>query len=209
MNERDQFLAEVKNILRPVLKAEGFRASGNVVFRRKFGEVIHVLTIQGSRHGGQCCVCLGVHLLFLPVIGSGSICDPDKITEPECEFRSRLAPLGMSDFWWKYGSNEEEARLSVSSLLQIYLEVGLPYFQKFSNFPEDFTKITPDMLLNGITEPFPRNTTMARRALALSRIYIHLGRIDEAKQFAEFGLEHVGPAIALKSEMQKIIQIQK
>jgi hypothetical protein len=209
VNERDQFLAEIKNSLRPILKAEGFRASGNTTFRRKLGDVIHVLTIQGSRHGGQCCVCLGIHLMFLPLVGTGGICDPEKITEPECEFRSRLRPEGMSDFWWKYGSSEEEARLSAASLLHIYQDVGRPYLQKFSKFPEDFCQLTPSMLANGITEPFPRNTTAARRALALSRIYIHLGRIDEAKQFAEFGLAHVGPAIALKSEMQNIIQMQK
>jgi len=63
----------------------------------------------------------------------------------------------------------------------------------------------PSMLASGAALPFPKSGTLVRRALALSRIAVHTGRSADAKQFAEIGLAHVGPAIGLKNEFQKIV----
>ncbi|HWB03322.1 MAG TPA: DUF4304 domain-containing protein [Verrucomicrobiales bacterium] len=204
MNERDQFHAQVKRLLKPVLVAEGFQASG-ATYRRALGEVIHVLTLQGSLHGGQCCVCLGIHLTFLPPAGSANACDPTKITEPECEFRTRLAPSGETDYWWSYGLTGEAARSSVESILRLYREVGEPYFNRFSKFPNDFIHVTPALLATDSSLPFPGRSTEVRRALALSRIALHAGRVSDAREFAEFGLARVGAAAALKKEFRKIL----
>jgi len=204
MNEREQFHSAVKLILKPALVADGFRAAGTT-YRRTLGEVVHVVALQASRYGGQCCVCLGIHLTFLPLVGSAEACDPAKITEPECEFRSRLTPNGESDFWWSYGTTEHEAQASAGSILRLYREVGAPYFGCFATFPDDFVGVTPSMLASGAALPFPKGGTLVRRALALSRIAVHTGRSADAKQFAEIGLAHVGPAIGLKNEFQKIV----
>ena len=204
MSERDQFLAKVKQIIKPALLANGFQVSGTT-YRRKLGKVIHVVNLQGSRHGGQCCVCLGIHLDFLQTAGSGNICDPAKITEPECEFRLRLAPEGQTDCWWNYGVTEDEAEASVESILQLYREVGLPYFERFATFPDDFVLTKPSMLVSGAPLPFPGYSTIARQALTLGRIALYTNRIADAKQFAEIGLRHVGPATGLINEFHKIL----
>ena len=203
MNEREQFQGQVKSLLKPVLVADGFRASGTT-YRRQLGEVIHVLTLQGSRSGGKCCVCLGIHLAFFP----GDY-DPKCITEPQCEFRTRLTPPGRADYWWSYGANEDQTRASVESIVRLYREVGAPYFESFSRFPEDFTRVTPSMLSSEVDLPFPHGLTDVGRALALSRIAIHIGRIADAKEFARFGLTHAGPAVALKSEFKKILTMDE
>jgi hypothetical protein len=52
MPERDQFNLQIKEVLKPVLVADGFRASGTTC-RRTMGEVIHVIHVPGSIHGGQ------------------------------------------------------------------------------------------------------------------------------------------------------------
>lgn len=202
MNERDQFHSQVKLLLKPAFVADGFRPSGTT-YRRTLGEVIHVIALQGSVHGGQCCVCLGIHLTFFP-----GDADPNKITEPDCEFRTRLAPSGQTDCWWSYGATEQEARASAESILRLYREVAVPYFQSFFTFPDDFIRVTPPMLASDAPLPFPGRSTEVRRALALSRIALHAGHIADAKQFAEFGLTRVGPAIALKNEFRKILAIQ-
>lgn len=202
MTERDQFHSQVKLLLKPALVADGFRASGTT-YRRTLGEVIHVIALQGSVHGGQCCVCLGIHLTFFP---GGA--DPSKISEPDCEFRTRLAPPEQADHWWSYGATEQQARASAESILRLYREGGVPYFQSFSTFPDDFVRVTPPMLASDAPLPFPGRSTEVRRALALSRIALHAGRITDAKQFAEFGLARVGPAIALKNEFRKILATQ-
>ena len=204
MNKRDQFHSLVKQILKPVLVGDGFRASGNI-YRRTRGEVIHVLALQGSIHGGQCCVCLGIHLAFLPTVGAAGACDPTRITEPECEFRSRLAPAKQSDCWWSYGATEQEARASAESVIRLYREVGGPYFGRFACFPDDFVRVTPSRFASGAPVPFPKGGTIVRRALALSRISLRTGRTIDAKQFAEIGLAHVGPAIGLKNEFLAIL----
>jgi hypothetical protein len=202
VNEQDQFHSQVKLLLEPALIADGFRASGTT-YRRKLGEVIQVIALQGSVQGGQCCVCLGIHLTFFP----GDV-DASQITEPDCEFRTRLAPPGQADLWWSYGATEQEARASAESILWLYREVGVPYFQSFSTFPDDFIRVTPAMLACDTPLPFPGRSTEVRRALALSRIALHAGRITDAKQFAEFGLARVGRAIGLKNEFRKILAIQ-
>ncbi len=199
MNKRDQFHSQLKLLLKPALIADGFRSSGTT-YRRTLGEVIHVIALQGSVHGGQCCVCLGIHLTFFP-----RDVDANKITEPDCEFRIRLAPPGQVDHWWSYGATEQEARASAVSILRLYREVGVPYFQSFSTFPDDFIRVTPAMLACDTPLPFPGRSTEVRQALALSRIALQAGRVTDAKQFAEFGLARVGPAIGLKNEFQKIL----
>jgi hypothetical protein len=204
VNERGQFHSLVKQVLKPALVADGFRVSGNV-YRRTYGAVIHVIALQGSIHGGQCCVCLGIHLTFLSPVGATGGCDPAKITEPECEFRSRLAPAGQSDYWWSYGATEQEARASAESIIGLYREVGVPYFRQFSSFPDDFVRVTPSIFASSAPVPFPKGGTLVRRALALSRIALRTGRIVDAKQFAEIGLAHVGPAVGLKNEFRKIL----
>lgn len=199
MNERDQFQSQVKRLLKPALIADGFRGSGNT-YRRILGEVVHIVALQGSKHGGQCCVSLGIHLTFFP--GSP---DAAEITELDCEFRTRLAPPGQSDCWWSYRGTEQEARAAAESILRLYREVGAPYFQSFSIFPDDFIRVTPPMLASNVELPFPRGNTKVRRALALCRIALRAGRRADARQFAAFGLAHIGPAIGLKDEFNKVL----
>ena len=202
MTSREQFLNQIKQVFTPVLKADGFTGRG-ITYRRVFGEVIHVLTLQGSVSGGRCCVCLGIHLSFLPAQGSLAPPDPKSIDEPSCEFRTRLTPPGQSDAWWSYGSSEQEAKESAESILQLYQHVGAPYFQRFSTFPEDFTRVTPAMLTADSELPFP--PTDGEACLALARIAQRVGRNDEARQFAEIGLARVGRATSLKYWFKQII----
>jgi len=87
--------------------------------------------------------------------------------------------------------------------------MGTPYFHSFSRFPDDFVRVTPSMLANNAPLPFPRGGTEVSRALALSRIALRAGRRADAKQFAEFGLARVGPAIGLKNEFRKILATEE
>lgn len=207
MNEREQFYSQVKLVLKPALVADGFRGSGTT-YRRILGDVIHVFALQGpnpgsSSYAGQCCVCLGIHLAFLPTVVPR---EPAKLTEPDCEFRTRLAPPGREDCWWPYGSTDAEARASAESILRLYREVGAPYFARFSTFPADFVRVTPDMLGSSEPLPFPACYTAGRRALALTRIALRAGSLEDAKRFAAFGLAHISPlATGLKAEFQSIL----
>jgi hypothetical protein len=198
MSDRLQFQNLLKAVLMPVLKAEGFRNSGTT-YRRAIGDIVHVIQIQGSQHGGQCCVCLGIHLAFLPTVGSNAPCDPTSIKEPECEFRCRLKPEGQSDQWWSYGTTEAEATASVCSIRDLYQQHGAPYFSRFSIFPDDFVRVTRETSDDEIGSLFPRCFTSVRRELALARIYGQIGDRVSAQFFAIRGMAAVGQATALKA----------
>jgi hypothetical protein len=88
------------------------------------------------------------------------------------------------------------------------LEVGAKYFERYSFFPDDFTRVTPSCVASDLVLPVPGWGTFVRRTLALARINAYIGRATEAKQFAELGLAHLGRAIALKSEFEKILAMQ-
>jgi hypothetical protein len=55
MDPYDRFHDLLKRDFAPLLRGDGFKGSGTT-FRRISGEVIHVVNIQGSKYGGQCCV---------------------------------------------------------------------------------------------------------------------------------------------------------
>ena len=139
-------------------------------------------------------------------MGSGGLPDAEKIEEPECEFRTRLAPIGQSDAWWTYGGTEREAAASAQSILDLYRAVGVPYFARFSRFPEDFSQVTPSMLAGDGQLPFPAGGTFVRRALALSRIAMKTAKAADARSFAEIGLARVGPAVSLKKAFRDLIE---
>ena len=205
MDPKQLFQAQVKTTLAPELDAAGFKQSG-LTFRRVVGEVVQVLILQSSRDGSQFCVCLGIHLLFLPVAGNSALGDPRSITEPECEFRRRLAPQGQNDFWWPFGPAGDESSRSVISVLNLYREQGQPYFARFSEFPNDFTRVTTATAEADYLELFPPCPTEVRRDLALARINQKLGNNNAVHFFANRGLARVGPAVALKAAFRSLLR---
>jgi hypothetical protein len=200
---RDHFFEILRVRFAPLLRSEGFRGSGRT-FRRICGEFLHVLNIQGSQFGGQCCVNLGVHLSFLPLLGGGGDPDPKRIQEPECEFRARLAPRGETDRWWPYGTTEEEADASARHLIDLYCSVGRKHFERASSFPEPFVSITPEDLERGDLSLLPGRTTDVRACLAMARISYRRGDPELARRFAAIGLSRVGSAAGLRAELDAL-----
>lgn len=205
MDARSRFHEHVKQILTPALRAEGFHVSGTT-YRRSIGEVLHVVNLQGSTKGGQCCVNLGIHLTFLPAAGSSAVKETKTIEEMDCAFRRRLTPAGQSDAWWAYGECDSEASEAVRSILNLHQSVGAPYFRNFSRFPEDFGKVTPEMLTGNVELPFPPAGTFVGQTLSLSRIAMRIGRPTDARVFAEIGLARIGPAVGLMKAFKSIIE---
>jgi len=202
----DAFLNHLEDIWVPGLQAQGFKDAGKN-FRRQLGEVIQVINIQGSTCGGKCFVNMGIHLTFLPN-SIGSIANPATFTEPQCEFRCRLAPPGRVDCSWGYGSNDAEALNSARSLVKVYTQVGAPYLRRFSEFPKDFTQIQdPQADLKEKYPLFPgRLGGETRTLLALARIYRHIGDAARAKGFAARGLANLGRATLLEPAFRAILE---
>lgn len=197
------FFQILKDEFSPALRQLGFLGSGSN-FRRVRGEVIHVISIQGEKYGGQCAVNLGLHLNFLPITWNNKLPDVKRMKEVDCEFRTRLAPNGCVDYWWEYGGLFDSPTKNVRHLLDTYIRNGET---KFTSFPTveaisnmfSVTDILEQDLLRGFGEMTP-----PRAALAMARIHSHLGNKNSAREFALTGLNRLGRALTLKSALERL-----
>src|SRR5688572_14666010 len=123
MDANERFHQLLKRDLSPLLRAEGFKGSGQT-FWRKIDERIDVVNVQGSRGGGKCCINLATHYSFLPLDGGGLVKEPNKFKEYDCVFRARLHDSGESDHWWVYGRSDAEANVSVDNLIDLFKRRG-------------------------------------------------------------------------------------
>jgi hypothetical protein len=203
MDSYERFHKLLKRDFSPVLRNEGFKGSGTN-FRRIKDEVVHVLNIQGSRYGGQCCVNLGVHYSFLPTDGGSSLADLKKLKEYECAFRHRIRESQELDHWWTYGVTETESEVSVANLIDLYRRRGAAFFMKFEPFPDVFERITPAELDAGDLSKLPIEMSKLQAAITMARIMQHLRCTDKCRQFAEAGLRDLGHAVGLKSELERL-----
>jgi len=152
----------------------------------------------------MCCVDLGVHLDFLPVVAGGIPARPEAMSVTECEIRKRLTPNpDFEDFWWAY--HDPHACEDVLAALQTR---GLPFFEQFQSFPTFWQSISVDDLRTGKYGIFLPGLTTTRAALLLARLHACLGDQSRCRAFAEFGLEVVpaiatGPTKALKELLSK------
>jgi len=194
----------LKQNFSPLLRADGFKGSGTT-FRRIKGEAIHIIDIQGSKWGGECCINLAVHFLFLPTTIGQPVDDYKKLRHSECEFRIRLHGPGESDHWWPYGETEAESESSAENLIDTYQRFGGTYFEKFEPFPDALEKITAaEMDAGDISKLPPTQSTLVRLALTMARIMNHLKRFEKCRQFAEVGLRHLGNASGLRAELEQL-----
>jgi hypothetical protein len=172
------------------LTARGFWSKG-LEYRRQRGHVFSCLAIQEHSSEPMCCVDLGVHLDFLPVIGGSTTPEPEAMTVTRCEIRRRLTPRpDLEDFWWRY--HENGAREELVTALE---KEGLPFFERLESFPECWQSISLDDLRDGSFSKQLPGVTRVRAALLLARVHSFLGDSHGCRGFAAYGLE-IAPAIA-------------
>jgi hypothetical protein len=150
-------------------------------------------------------VNLGVHFAFLPGAGNSSGVEFSSISQPDCEIQKRLAWNGDSDCWWDYNSPEESA----NDIAACYLENGVPFFEKFKDFPAPFVSIRPDEFDDdAYCSLFPL-LTKVRKVLLLARVHDFLGNVDLATQFAQLGENIAGRAVGPRAAFREILRKYK
>lgn len=202
MDAYERFHQLLKRDFSPVLRADGFKGSGNT-FRRIKGDRIDVINVQGSRYGGKCCVNLAAQYSFLPSMGGGRVADPKNLKEYECTFRDRLREA-TEDHWWSYGATDAEGEASVASVIDLYKRRGAFFFGKFEPFPEVFERVTAAQLDVGDLTKLPSAVSVVYAAVTMARIMKHLGHREKCREFAEVGLRHLGRAVGLKAELERL-----
>jgi hypothetical protein len=200
---RKVFAQQLKERLAPALRLAGFKGSGTR-FRRISGDVINTIWIQGSRDGTKCAVNLGLHLTFLPLTGTDVLPNVAKIHEIDCEFRDRLAPTGMHDYWWEYGSLLSPPSRQVAHLYATYFEHGEPRFHAYNSVEAVAQMFSPEDLRSGSYMKGFGGITVPRAALTMARIRTHLGQQQLAAEYALVGLDRLGKASGLRSALEEL-----
>jgi len=161
---------------------------------------------------------IGLHLTFLPVAGGTQLANPKKLRATSCDFRWRLAPPDVTDYWWGYdtgvsahlpfgmeGGKGQGPVEKARRLIETYEAYGEPQFQSVLTVGAVAQLFQPDDI--GLKEQLPLYSfTHARGALAMARIHSYLEDRELARQFARAGLENIGKAKALRSEFEDILQ---
>jgi hypothetical protein len=187
-------------------------------FQRELGPVIHALAVQESKHGGSCCINLGVHLDFLPLT-TGKPPQAGAHVRPEsCEFQWRLTPPGFRDYWWAFEKGaaahlpppmlqEENAGPAerAQHLAGTFETQGEPAFQRLSTLQQIADLIKLQDLDNEWRIVPEYAFTPGRAGLSMARIHRQLGNHDLARRFAVAGLERVGKARAVHLELEMFL----
>jgi Domain of unknown function (DUF4304) len=188
----------IRSAFAPLLRTEGFAGSGRRFYKRS-GPWIQIITVQGSRYGGSFAVNLGIHFATAPDL-AGNQPDPKKINEAHCEFRRRLSETN-ADMWWKHEIDQASMLSAVESAASTYSNFGRRYFERAR---AGLNSITPEALASGAYDLQGFGSTKVRLGLALARIRRLEGRAEESRGFAAYGVQHVGAASSLKTELQAL-----
>ncbi|RTL41365.1 MAG: DUF4304 domain-containing protein [Rhodocyclaceae bacterium] len=191
----------IRKIFAPVLREDGFSGSGST-FRLVSGSWIQVVNVQGARQGGSFAINLAVHPLLVPDL-EGKDPDPQKITQELCEFRRRLSETG-GDQWWRYERTEESMAFAMKAAVSVYERVGRALFAGISGPSSPFITVTPAEFIAGSFDFKGFSSTKVRMALTLARLFKKEGRLADSMALATYGLENVGSAVALRTELQQL-----
>jgi len=183
------------------LAGEGFVSADEVTWTRHRPPFIDCIEFQLHSDEVAYCVNLGVHMDFLPdVIGRNSAQNAG-VTQADCEIKQRLAPSGESDHWWAIGDG-----VQACSMLACLRECGLPFLEQFNDLPGPFGAITPETVGDDAVIALLPNMTRVRRILLLARIHEYLGNIEQALEWARFGMENAGMAVGPKVAFKEIVR---
>lgn len=140
-----EFIDILKENFNPFLKELGFKGSKNS-FYKKNTPWIYVINLHKDKYGGELTINVGVHLDYienplnvLPI--------PSKFDITDCIIDKNLT-LENGNSWLMYGKNTAEAIETVEIMKELLLEDGIPFLEKFNNYPEPFTNITINDILN-------------------------------------------------------------
>jgi len=184
------FMEWLKTHWNPILRAAGFKGSGTT-FRRVSGAFAHVINIQSRSDGSRCCVNLGVQPQLQPIRGFSEAPDFDKIKEWNCEIRHRLTPATSEcDYWWSFGSSEQEARTNAASLIDVWNSRGEEFFRPYVQMPGPVAAATVADFESDRNNVFP--TTKVLAVLLCARICLETKDFARAVGFSEYGIRICG-----------------
>jgi hypothetical protein len=191
----------IRRHLVPCLRADGFAGSGSR-YRRVVDGWVQVVSVQGARGGGSFAINLAMQPLAVPDV-LGNPPDQKKITEELCEFRRRLTEAN-SDQWWKHDCTEDSMNAAALAATLVYVNVGRPLLERVSGPNSRLNAVTAEEFERGAFDFSGFESTKVRMALTLARFRRSQGRASDSAAFACVGLAHVGSAVTLRRDLERL-----
>jgi len=183
--------SSIRKHFAPLLRRDGFAGSG-----RKFYKVVDglavIVSVQGSAYGGRFTVNFGVHPTVC-VSMNREPCDPKKMRDYHCVFRSRLSS-GGDDTWWEHDGSSVSMDDAVRRMSAAYEEFGRPLLEGIVSSDSAIRLISPkDLSKEGFDlMGFSLATSPTTTAWALAKMRQNVGRHDDAREFAALVLNELG-----------------
>ena len=117
----------------------------------------------------------------------------------------RLSPRENRDYWWKYDGWFGSPVKRANHLIETYFRHGEPRFKRFDTVEKIAESLSIDELQKR-RELFVFGIVVRpRAALTMARIHLQLGDLEKARAFANFGLDNIGRATALRPALETIV----
>lgn len=140
--DRKTVTAQLRRQFYPLLTAEGFVRSGDVLRRELDGPIVQVVEVQHRPRSGVYQVHLGAHLPALGGVAGGAGVPVERMREYDCAWRSSVVSgfRNAADSEFAYGATDADASESVAFLVSEWRRQSTAFFSPLSSFPEGFGK---------------------------------------------------------------------
>ena len=195
----------IKGHFAPALRRDGFGGTGQRYWR-VVGDQCQVVEVQGSRHGGEFAVNLGIQPLSVP-FRWGEM-NPKRLRQMECMFRRRLA-IRDGDQWWRYSPNQQSMDAAARDAWTVYEQVGREQLQFMAQRNSPLNTVTPDAFVAGTFDFKGFANTGVLMALTLAQMRRAAGNGIDARGFASAALKEIGDGpvgSGLKLELRQLLE---
>lgn len=195
----------IRSQFAPTLRRDGFSGTAQRYWR-VVGDQCQLVEVQGSRHGGQFAVNLGIQPMCIP-LRSGATPDPKRLRGMECTFRRRLA-VQKSDQWWAHEPNQASMDVAASEARTVYEQVGKCQLDAMAEPSSPINTVTSEAFAARAFDFRGFRNTGALMGLALAQMRKAAGNGAEARAFARIALKEIGDGpggSGLKAELRELL----
>lgn len=175
----------------PNIRKLGFKGTG-FLYRKINEHYTNVIQFESYRRlGGAVRMLLGVYFQHIDFdeVSITERLPVNKVRVCDCDICFFLSPHDFGQ-WWTYAETLEGNRDVIYKIWNMFLLVGLPFFDEFENYPKPFTQISLNDLKNVDTSKLWRRYDVPFMHLLYIIIQVELeqGNQTKAKMIADYAL---------------------
>ena len=186
-----EFKKSVTKHFAPNIRKLGFKGTG-FLYRKVNKHYTNVIQFETYRRlGGAVRMLLGVYFQHIDFVGV-SITERlpvNKVRVCDCDICFFLSPHDF-DQWWTYAETLEGNRDVIYKIWNMFLLIGLPFFDEFENYPKPFTQISLNDLKNVDTSKLclRYDIPIIRLLYIMVKVESDRGNQTKAKMIANYAL---------------------